>query len=97
MKGSFRSLLQFRYVPPLFISIILLTGHFTFGILESYEAILLAVGSAIATDLILSRFILGKWKNVSSAYISGISVSILIRSILLWPFAFVSIISIASK
>ncbi len=97
IKDSFRSLIQFRYVPPIFISIILLTGHFTFGILESYEAILLAVGSAMATDLILSRFILGTWKNVSSAYISGISVSILIRSILLWPFAFVSIISIASK
>jgi hypothetical protein len=51
----------------------------------------------MATDLILSRFIQGKWKNVSSAYISGISVSILIRSMLLWPFAFVSIISIASN
>ncbi len=28
IKDSFRSLIQFRYVPPIFISIILLTGHF---------------------------------------------------------------------
>jgi Na+-translocating ferredoxin:NAD+ oxidoreductase RnfD subunit len=95
--SRFVSNIQFRYVPPVFITIILLTGHFTFGILESYQAILLSVGCAIAIELFLSKLILGKWKNIASAYISGISVSILIRSILLWPFALVSIVSIMSK
>jgi len=89
--------IPFRYVPPVFITLILLTGHFTFGILESYQAILLAVGCAIATELLLSKLILGKWKPIASAYISGISVSILIRSIWLWPFAVVAVISIMSK
>jgi Na+-transporting NADH:ubiquinone oxidoreductase subunit NqrB len=89
--------IPFRYVPPVFITIILLTGHFTFGILESYQAILLTVGCAIATELLLSKLILGKWKPIASAYISGISVSILIRSIWLWPFAVVAVISIMSK
>ena len=93
----FFSNIPFRYVPPVFITLILLTGHFTFGILESYQAILLSVGVAIATELLLSRFILGKWKNPASAYISGISVSILIRSIVLWPFALISLVSILSK
>lgn len=89
--------IPFRYVPPVFITIILLTGHLSFGILESYQAILLAVGCAIAVELLLSKLILGKWKNPASAYISGISVSILTRSIVLWPFALVSIVSIMSK
>lgn len=89
--------IPFRYVPPVFITIILLTGHLSFGILESYQAILLAVGCAIAMELLLSKLILGKWKNPASAYISGISVSILTRSIVLWPFALVSIVSIMSK
>ncbi len=89
--------IPFRYVPPVFITIILLTGHFTFGILESYQAILLTVGCAIAAELVLSLLILGKWKPIASAYISGISVSILIRSIWLWPFAVVAVISIMSK
>jgi enediyne biosynthesis protein E5 len=95
--SRFLSNIPFRYVPPVFITIILLTGHFTFGILESYQAIILSVGCAIATELILSKLVLGKWKNPASAYISGISVSILIRSILLWPFAVVSMVSIMSK
>jgi len=97
MIRRFVSNIPFRYVPPLFITIILLTGHFTFGMLEGYQTILLSVGCAIATELVLSKLILGKWKNPASAYISGISVSILIRSVLLWPFAVISIVSIMSK
>ena len=94
---KFVSNIPFRYVPPVFITLILLTGHLAFGILESYEAILLSVGVAIAAELFLSKLLLGKWKNPASAYISGISVSILTRSIVLWPFALVSLVSILSK
>jgi Na+-translocating ferredoxin:NAD+ oxidoreductase RnfD subunit len=86
-----------RYLPPIFISLILIAGHFTYGILEDYKAILLSIGSAILTELILSRVMYGKWKNLSSAYISGISVGILTRSTFLWPFAVTAVISIMSK
>ncbi len=87
----------FRYVPPLFISLILVAGHLSFGILESYKAIALAIGSSVATELILGKLYTGKWKNISSAYITGISVSILIRSTFLWPFALVAVLSIMTK
>jgi Na+-translocating ferredoxin:NAD+ oxidoreductase RnfD subunit len=91
-------ILQFKYAPPIFISLILVIGHFNFGILESFEAILLAIGTSILTELLLSRLIVGEWKkNFSSAYITGISVSILIRSTFLWPFALAALISITSK
>ena len=97
-NGSFlKHFSDIRYAPPVFISLILLFGHFTFGILESYKVILLAVTSSILTELVLSRLVTGKWRNVSSAYITGISVSILIRSTLFWPYAITAIISIMSK
>ncbi|MBN2347734.1 MAG: RnfABCDGE type electron transport complex subunit D [Bacteroidales bacterium] len=96
-KKHGRALLNFRYAPPVFISLILLAGHFTFGILESYQAILIAISSSIITELLLSKLITSSWKNISSAYITGISVSILIRSTVLWPFAVAAVISIMSK
>jgi len=49
-----------RYSPPIFISLILLAGHFSFGILESYKTVVLAVGASIITDLVLGRIIYGK-------------------------------------
>ncbi len=94
----FSKFLQFKYVPPIFLTLILVVGHFSFGILESYQAILLAIGTSILTELLLSKLILGVWKkDFSSAYITGISVSILIRSTFLWPFVLAAVISIMSK
>ncbi|HJT71580.1 MAG TPA: hypothetical protein VJ731_15380, partial [Terriglobales bacterium] len=48
-----RALIDSRYVAPLFITCILLVGHFTFGILESYPKTLLAIATSIATELVL--------------------------------------------
>jgi len=86
-----------RYVPPLFITCILLVGHFAYGILESWERTALAIVAALVTELVLGRIFLGKWLNLSSAYISGISVGILLRSPAFWPFALCSIVSVMSK
>lgn len=86
-----------RYVPPVFITFILLAGHLSFGILESYEKTALAIVTAIGAELALGRLFYGKWPNLASAYISGISVGILIRSPAFWPFALCSAISITSK
>lgn len=95
--GLIFSKIDFRYVPPVFITLILLVGHFSFGILEGYTKIIVTLSASILTELILSYFMLGKIKNFSSAYISGISVSILIRSNLLWPYIVTAVLSIASK
>ena len=96
--GSRRKIrLDNRYIPPLFITCILLVGHFAYGILESWERTALAIGSAIIIELILGRIFFGKWLNLASAYITGISVGILIRSPAFWPFALCSVLSIMSK
>jgi Na+-translocating ferredoxin:NAD+ oxidoreductase RnfD subunit len=86
-----------RYVPPVFITLILLGGQLSFGILESYERTLLAIGTAIALELVLGRIFLGKWLNMASAYITGISVGILVRSPWFWPYALAAALAITSK
>jgi Na+-translocating ferredoxin:NAD+ oxidoreductase RnfD subunit len=86
-----------RYVAPLFITCILLVGHLSYGILESYDKTVLAIAAAIVTELVLGRIFFGKWLNLASAYITGISVGILVRSPAYWPFLLCSVISIMSK
>jgi len=86
-----------RYVAPLFITCILLVGHLSYGILESYRKTALAIVVAIIAELILGRIFFGKWLNLASAYITGISVGILVRSPAYWPYALCSVISIMSK
>jgi enediyne biosynthesis protein E5 len=86
-----------RYVPPAFITLILLAGQLSYGILESYQRTLLAIATAIVTELILGRIFLGKWLNVASAYITGISVGILLRSPAFWPYAVCAALAISSK
>lgn len=86
-----------RFTAPLLITSILLAGHLSFGILESYEKSLLAIVASLVTEAILHRIFRGSWPHLASAYISGISVGILIRSPLFWPYALCSMISITSK
>jgi hypothetical protein len=68
--------LENRFVPPIFITLILLAGQLSYGILESYSRTALAISVSIAAELILGRIFLKRWPNVASAYISGISVGI---------------------
>src|SRR5271156_5039354 len=74
-----------RYVPPLFITLILLVGQFSFGMLESYK------------EPLLSRIFTGKWPHLASSYITGISVGILVGSPAFWPYALCALLSISSK
>ena len=86
-----------RYLPPLLITCILLAAHLSFGILEGWERTGLAIVTAIGSELVMGRITYGAWPHPASAYISGISAGILIRSPFLWPYFFTSLISIVSK
>jgi hypothetical protein len=94
-KRSFT--LDNRYLPPLLITSILLTAHLSFGILEGWERTALAIVTAIVAELVMGRITYGAWPHPASAYISGISAGILVRSPLLWPYFLTSLISITSK
>lgn len=77
---------------------ILVLGQFFHEILGGYPRLFIAIGAALITDLIFSQIVRGRWPNVASAYISGISIVILTKSTdILWPFAIGAAISILSK
>ena len=86
-----------RYLAPMFITCILIVGHLSFGILESYKKTGMAIAASLLTELVLGRMFTGKWPNLASAYITGISVGILVRSPAFWPYAVCAVVSIMSK
>jgi Na+-transporting NADH:ubiquinone oxidoreductase subunit NqrB len=95
--AAWRRVLDSRFLPPIFITLILLAGNFSFGILESYTRTLLAIGTSMAGEMILGRIFLKKWPHPASAYITGISVGILLRSPAYWTYALCAALSITSK
>ena len=86
-----------RYLAPALITCVLLAGQLTFGFLESWSRTFLAIATAILTELVVVRALYGAWPHLASAYVSGISVGILVRSPAFWPYALCSAISITSK
>jgi len=85
------------YIPPAFITLILVIGHLSFGILESYQKTMLAIATSILCELVLGRLFLKRWPNLASAYITGISVGILLRAPGYWPYIVCALLSITSK
>lgn len=88
---------NFQYIPPAFLTLILLVGQFTFGILDSYANLVVAIATSVVAEIVLARVVLGTRKNLASAYITGISVGILIRSNVVWPYFITALLSILSK
>ena len=86
-----------RYLAPILVTVVLIAGQLTFGFLESWSRTALAIVTAIATEVVLTRLFTGGWPHLASSYISGISVGMLVRSPAFWPFALCSAISITSK
>ena len=86
-----------RYLAPALITCVLIAGQISFGFLESWSRTFLAIATAIGVELVLVRAVYGTWPHLASAYVSGISVGILVRSPAFWPYALCSAISITSK
>jgi enediyne biosynthesis protein E5 len=86
-----------RYLAPMLITTILLVGQVSYGLLESFTRTALAIAAAMLFELVLGKLLYGKFPNLASSYITGISVGILIRSPAFWPYALCSAISITSK
>ena len=86
-----------RYLAPVLVTIVLIVGQVTFGFLESWSRTALAIATSIGVELVLGRLFGGKWPHLASAYVSGISIGMLVRSPEFWPYALCSAISITSK
>lgn len=86
-----------RLVGPILISAIVVAAHISFGVLDGWNKFGVAILAAMVTESLFSKLMTGKWRDLSSAYISGNSAGILVRSPMIWPFALCAAISIASK
>ena len=89
--------LKNRYAPLVFVTLILFAGEHSYGALESYEKTLLAIAAAIVTEAVLGRIFIGTIPHAASAFQTGISVGILLRSPAYWPYALCAAIAISSK
>jgi Na+-translocating ferredoxin:NAD+ oxidoreductase RnfD subunit len=94
------------FLAPLLVTGILAIGEFEYGILEGHSEVpflnntAVAILSAILAEVVLRRLATGRWPpwtTLASAYITGISVGILLRTVLWWPYVLCSLLSISSK
>ena len=86
-----------RYLVAGFLTLILIVGQTWLGFLESLEQFAIAVVFSMATEIVLSRVYRGEWPNPISAYMTGVSVGILVRSPAWWPYAAGSVLAISQK
>ena len=88
-----------RYLIAFLITLVLVAAHVRYHMLGSYDRLALALGVCVATEALYSWFDRGKVVNLLSAYISGISLTLLIKPQggLLWPFALGGFLAISSK
>lgn len=88
-----------KYLVTFLITLILVLGEWQYSILGGYERLALALGSCVLTELALSRLVRGDFASIASAYVSGISLSLLTKpqASILWPFVLGGVIAISSK
>ncbi len=88
-----------RYLVIFLVTLILVLGEWRYSILGGYERLATALGVCLAAEIFLSLFMRGKLANLGSAYISGISLSLLTKpqANLLWPFFMGALLTIGSK
>lgn len=88
-----------RYLIAFLITLVLVAAQLRYHMLGSYDRLVMALGVCLATEALLSWFDRGKVVNLLSAYISGISLTLLLKPQggALWPFVLGGFIAIASK
>ncbi|MDF2772279.1 MAG: hypothetical protein K0S86_1773 [Geminicoccaceae bacterium] len=88
-----------RYLIAFLITLVLVVAQLRYHVVGGYDRLLFALFVCTATEALLSWFDRGKVVNLQSAYISGISLTLLLKpqGAALWPFALGGFLAIASK
>jgi enediyne biosynthesis protein E5 len=88
-----------RYLIAFLITLVLVAAQLRYHMLGSYDRLVVALGVCVASEALLSWFERGKVINLLSAYISGISLTLLVKPQggALWPFALGGFLAISSK
>jgi Na+-translocating ferredoxin:NAD+ oxidoreductase RnfD subunit len=88
-----------RYLIAFLITLILVAAQFRYHLVGGYDRLAVALLTCLATEALLSWFVRGRIVNLQSAYISGLSLTLLIKPQggALWPFMLGGFLAIASK
>jgi len=88
-----------RYLIAFLITVVLAVAQLRYHMVGGYSRLLLSLGVCVATEALLSWFDRGKVVNLLSAYISGISLTLLTKPQggALWPFVIGGFLAISSK
>jgi Na+-translocating ferredoxin:NAD+ oxidoreductase RnfD subunit len=88
-----------RYLIAFLITLVLVAAQLRYHMFGGYARLVLALGVCLGTEALLSWFDRGKVVNLLSAYISGISLTLIIKPQggALWPFALGGFLAISSK
>ena len=91
--------LDARYLIAALITLVLVLAQLRYHIVGGYERLALTLATCVAVEAALSWFDRGKVVNLLSAYISGISLTLLVKpqGDVLWPFVVGGVLAIASK
>jgi Na+-translocating ferredoxin:NAD+ oxidoreductase RnfD subunit len=93
------SVLDPRYLIAGLITLVLIVAQLRYHVVGGYERLVVALLTCTVTEALLSAFIRGRVVNLQSAYISGISLTLLLKpqGATLWPFVLGGFLAIASK
>jgi Na+-translocating ferredoxin:NAD+ oxidoreductase RnfD subunit len=88
-----------RYLIAGLITLVLLVAQYRYHVVGGYQRLGLTLLVCIVTEALLSWFERGKVVNLQSAYISGISLTLLLKPQggALWPFVIGGVLAITSK
>jgi Na+-transporting NADH:ubiquinone oxidoreductase subunit NqrB len=88
-----------RYLIAFLITLVLVAAQIRYHIVGGYARLAVALSTCMATEALLSWFMRGRVVNLQSAYISGISLTLLVKPQggALWPFALGAFLAISSK
>src|SRR6476661_3718058 len=88
-----------RYLIAFLITVVLVGAQLRYHMVGGYERLAIALGVCVATEAILSWVDRGHVVNLLSAYISGISLTLLTKPQggALWPFVIGGFLAISSK
>ena len=88
-----------RYLIAFLITLVLLAAQFRYHMVGGYERLATALATCLLVEALLSWFVRGRVVNLQSAYISGLSLTLLLKpqAGVLWPFVVGGFLAIASK
>ena len=88
-----------RYLIAFLITLVLAVAQLRYHVVGGYDRLALALFTCMATEALCSWFDRGRIVNLQSAYISGISLTLLVKPQggALWPFALGGLLAISSK